>query len=70
MKIQRAERAVIATDDDLRLPLKKQRERAACGADIDCLPQPVQNQNVLVERGVHERGLEISRTARAGQLRQ
>jgi hypothetical protein len=43
VKIKRAERAVVAVDDDLRLALKKQREGAAGGADVDRLPQPVQH---------------------------
>jgi hypothetical protein len=33
--------------------LKKQREGAPGGADIDGLPQPVQNKHVLVQRGIH-----------------
>ena len=53
VKIESAERAVVAVDHDLRLALKKQGQRAPGRADIDRLPEPVQNQNVLIEREIH-----------------
>src|SRR5208283_2874114 len=53
LKVEGAERAVVGVDDDLRLALKKQSERAAGGADVDRLPQPVQHKHMLVQRGVH-----------------
>jgi hypothetical protein len=53
VEIKRAERAIIGVDDNLRVALKEKRERAAGGADIDSLPQPVQNKHVLVQRDIH-----------------
>jgi len=38
LKVEGAERAVLGVDDDLCLPLKKQCECAAGGADVDRLP--------------------------------
>ena len=48
LKVESAKRAVRAVNDDLRLTLKQKCERPAGGADVDGLPQPVQNQHVLV----------------------
>jgi len=48
LKIEGVERAVLGVDDDLRLALKQQYERAAGGADVDRLPQPVQHKHMLV----------------------
>ena len=48
-----AERAVGIVHHHLGLALKKKRERAAGGADIDRLPEPVQNQDMLVKCGFH-----------------
>ena len=47
-KIKRTEGAIRIVHHHLCLTLKEERERSASGADIDCLPEPVQNQNVLV----------------------
>ena len=44
---------VCAIQHHLGVPLKQQRESASSGADIHCLPQPVENQHMLVERGIH-----------------
>ena len=38
VKVESAERAVFSVHNDLRLALKKQREGAAGGADVDRLP--------------------------------
>jgi hypothetical protein len=38
VEIQSAERAVVIAHDDLGLTLKKQREGASGGADVDRLP--------------------------------
>ena len=38
LKIEGVKRAVLGVDDDLRLALKQQYERPACGADVDRLP--------------------------------
>jgi hypothetical protein len=42
------ERPVVGVDNDLRLALKQQRKGTPGGADVDCLPQPVQHQHVLI----------------------
>jgi len=47
-KIKSAERTVGIIQNDLRLALKEESESATGGADIDCLPEPVQNQYMLV----------------------
>ena len=47
LKIESAERTVIGVDNDLRLALKQKRERTPRGADVDCLPQPVQYKHML-----------------------
>jgi len=53
LKAEGAERAVGIVHHHLGLALKEKRERAAGGADVDCLPKPVQNQNMLVQCGFH-----------------
>lgn len=53
LKTEGAERAVWVIHHDLRLTLKKQSESAAGGANIHRLPEPVQHQNVLIQRGFH-----------------
>ena len=52
-KIKSAEGTVGIIQNDLGVALKEQRESAPGGADIDCLPEPVQNQNMLVQCGFH-----------------
>ena len=42
-EIKSAERTVVGVDDDLGVPLKKQRKGAPGGANIHSLPQPVQH---------------------------
>lgn len=70
LKVERAERSVVAVEDDVRLALKQKCEGAPGGADVDRLPQPVQHQHVLIERGIHGRftELDINKKAGAGQL--
>ena len=46
-------RPVSAIQHDLRMPLKQQRQRTPRGADIDCLPQPVEHQHMLIKHGTH-----------------
>lgn len=41
---------------DLGMSLVKEREGAAGTADIDGLPEPVENQHMPVEQGLHTRG--------------
>jgi hypothetical protein len=53
LEAEGAERAVRVVHDDLRVALKQKGERPAGGADIDCLPEPVQHEDVLVQRGFH-----------------
>ncbi len=54
LKIERAKRAVGIFHHHLGLALKEKRECTAGGADVDRLPEPVQNQNMLVKRGFHD----------------
>jgi len=46
-------RTVVAVQDHLGVALKQQRERAPGGADVDRLPEPVQDQHMLVKRSIH-----------------
>ena len=43
------ERAVAAAEHSLRVPLKQKRQRPACGADIDRLPEAIEDEHVLIE---------------------
>lgn len=47
------ERAVVRVQHHLSMSLEKQSKSAASGANIDRLPQPVENQNLLVQKGIH-----------------
>lgn len=53
LKIKSAEGAIGVFHHHLRVALKEKRERPTSSADIDRLPEPVQHQNVLVQRGFH-----------------
>ncbi len=48
VEIERAEGAIFSIDDDLGLSLEKQRQGAPGGADIYGLPQPVQDEHMLI----------------------
>jgi hypothetical protein len=47
------EGAVRRVQHHLSVALEQQRQRAARCADIDCLPKPVQNQNLLAQESIH-----------------
>ena len=67
VEIKGLERAVVAVEHDLGVALEQQRQRAAGGADVDRLPQPVQHQHMLVEHRTHIRSnCAPSYTNRAG----
>jgi len=68
LEIKSAEGAVGIVHHHLRLALEEQGEGAAGGADVDGLPEPVQNQDVLVQCGFHNAtGRHCSKTLSAGQ---
>jgi hypothetical protein len=46
---------VLAAEDSMRMALKQESQRPPRRANIDCLPKPVQNQNVLVQHRTHDR---------------
>ncbi len=48
VEIKRVKRTVVAVEHHLGVALKQQCERAPGGADIDRLPEPVQDQHMLV----------------------
>ena len=54
-KIIRLERPVTAVQYSLRMALKQQRQRPASGANINRLPEAIEHQHMLVERGTHNR---------------
>ena len=41
--------AIVVVEDDLGAAFEEQRECASGGADIDCLPEPIQHQNLLIQ---------------------
>ena len=47
------ERPVAAPEHSLRLPLKQERQRPSRGADIDRLPQAIQDEHMLIQHGAH-----------------
>jgi hypothetical protein len=42
------ERSIVTVEDDVCVPFEEQRECATRGADIDRLPEAIQDQHVLV----------------------
>src|SRR5205085_12524623 len=47
------ERTVIAIEHSLRMTLEEQGQGSPRGANIHCLPQAIQDQNMLVEHRIH-----------------
>lgn len=48
-KAEGAEGTIAAIENRLGVSLEEQRQRAACGADVDSLPKTVQNKHMLVQ---------------------
>lgn len=47
------ERPIFSVQNYLCMALKKQSKSAPGGTDVHRLPQPVENQNLLVQKGIH-----------------
>jgi hypothetical protein len=53
IKAERLESAVGITKDDLGMAFEDQRQRAAGGANIHRLPEPVEHEDVLIKKRAH-----------------
>jgi hypothetical protein len=47
------ERAILRVQHHLRMTLKKQSQSSPGGTNVHRLPKPVENQNLLVQKGIH-----------------
>jgi hypothetical protein len=54
-EIKSLKRAVFIGKDDIGVAFEQERERSSRGADVDRLPEAIEDQNVLVEKRVHRR---------------
>ena len=53
MKTERLESAVGIAEHNLGVPFKHESQRASRGANVDRLPEAVEHQHVLIEKGAH-----------------
>lgn len=54
MEIERLIGSIIRAKDCLCVSFKKQSKSAADSANVDCLPEPIQHQYLLVQGGTHK----------------
>lgn len=55
LEAQCAESSIVCVEHSLSVALEEQGQGPACRADVDSLPQPVENQHMVIKRGLHNR---------------